>query len=104
MASERMNGLTVESSTATGRIMICMAMESTSMLMELDMKASLAMIKKKVTEFTIGWTVECTKAIGIRVSNTVLEVILILIRILTRRVCGSLENARNGLKSSKSRR
>lgn len=52
-----------------GRTTICQGMVSTSTLMEFAMTASIQMIKKKGSAFTIGQTVENMKGGGTKESN-----------------------------------
>ena len=85
-----------EFTKAIGNKIICMVKVCISGLMEDNMKVSMLMIKKKVTEFTNIQTAVVIKVNGLMASNTEKELSLVL-REYQGKVNGKMENVYTGL-------
>lgn len=85
-----------EFTKAIGNKIICMVKDCISGLMEDNMKVSMLMIKKKVTEFTNIQTAVVIKVNGLMASNTEKELSLVL-REYQGKVNGKMENVYTGL-------
>ena len=95
-ATEFTTGKMEEFTKAIGNKIICMVKVCISGLMEDNMKVSMLMIKKKVTEFTNIQTAVVIKVNGLMASNTEKELSLVL-REYQGKVNGKMENVYTGL-------
>ena len=98
----RISGLTIACTTALGVKIRCMVKGSISTMMESDTMANTKTIRRKASAFTTGLMVVSMMGGGTKADNMVLDFTLILRRVQSNMVFGSMASVLSGLHKMKS--